>query len=153
MSSIDSEIKHDLRARTILSERIGNKGALMIQADGAIRAYLEDPADYSIAADALGVAQDDLDDLDELNDALWDAYIEACEQAKREIREETEEREEQALGGQTEHWLHTWEGPTGWFACFSGLSRDGFYSESSEDLGPFESREEARNAATVEIEV
>lgn len=71
------EVNIDIRARAILSERIGNQGALMIWPEQP-RAYLDDPGDYPRAAAALGCDQDEVDD------ALWRAYKEAYAQAERE---------------------------------------------------------------------
>ena len=131
----------DLRARDILADRIGNAGALIVWPDER-RAYLDDAADVPAAAAALGVEADE----DVVNTALWEAFEAAMEQAAAVIAEETMEREDINDGSMREHWLHTWTAKDGWYFCFSGINRDGLYSESEDD-GPYPSRADALAAA------
>ena len=133
----DSDITLDLRARALLSEQIDNRGALIID---EWHAYLDADDDYPRAADALGV------EISAVNDALWDAYQTAYEQAEREMREETLERQDINDGSQRERWLHTWRGREDWYYCISGINTESLYSES-DDEGGFATREAAREAA------
>lgn len=147
--SVDSQIKNDIRARELLQAFLNERGVnpeVHIWQDEE-RAYIASDAAqmYPLVAAALNVGYED-DDRSFVNDELMSRYEQFREEAERLIRDETAEREDVNDGSQRESWLHTWEGKDGYYYCFSGINRDGLYSES-EDVGPFESREEASASA------
>jgi hypothetical protein len=79
----------------------------------------------------------------EVNDELVRLY----EVARELVRDDLEQETRKALpikSGESVRmsFLYTWQGEDGWYACVGGETRDGLYFEG-EDMGPFESREEA----------
>lgn len=150
----DSQIKNDIRARELLQAFLNERGVnpeIHIWPDGQ-RAYIASDAAtmYPAIAQALRVEFDG-EDTSAVNDELYEQYEYYCKQAAEQIREETKESEDVNDGSQRESWLHTWEGVDGYYFCFSGVNRDGLYSES-EDVGPFESRKDAREQALADVE-
>ena len=153
--NLDSQINNDIRARELMQAWFNQYGVnpeLHVWADDS-RAYIASDADTmypQVAAviNAHGTQVCDADDSSSINDAIYGEYEHFCEVAAEQIKNETQQSEDVNDGTQRESWLHTWEGADGFYFCFSGITRDGLYSES-EDVGPFESRDEARDNALV----
>lgn len=153
MTNLDSQINNDIRARELLQAFFNEHGVnpeLHIWADDS-RAYIASDADalYPQVAAVIndhGTETCDAEDVSSINNAIYGEYEHFCSIAEEQIKVETEQREDINDGTQRESWLHTWEGMDGWYYCFSGINRDGLYSES-EDVGAFDSRDEARESA------
>jgi hypothetical protein len=153
MTNLDSQIKNDIRARELLQKFFNQYGCnpeLHIWPDES-RAYVASDADalYPIVARIIndhGTQVCDTGDPSSTNDAIYGEYEHFCEVAEEQIKDETQQSEDVNDGSQRESWLHTWEGKDGYYYCFSGVNKDGLCSES-EDVGPFESRKEASEAA------
>jgi len=152
-TSHDSQIKNDIRARELLQKFFNQHNAnpeIHIWPDES-RAYVASEAAemYPVVARIIndhGTQVCDADDQSSINDAIYGEYEQFLEVAEEQIKAETEQRENVNDGMQHESWLHTWEGRNGYYFCFSGINKDGLSSES-EDVGPFESRKEASEAA------
>jgi hypothetical protein len=146
-TNYDSIAKNDIRARELLQAFFNQYDAnpeIHIWPDES-RAYIASDADqmYPLVARIIqqhGTQVCDIDDRGDINNAIYGEYEHFCEVAAEQIKSETQESEDVNDGTQQESWLHTWEGPDGFYFCYSGVNRDGLYSES-EDVGPFESRE------------
>lgn len=154
----DSVNQHDIRARQLLQDFFNEHGInpeLHVWPDegrGYIASYAE--VTYPHVADiinAYGTQACDREDIGSINNAIFGEYEYFCGEAAAKIQEETKQSEDINDGSQLEHWLHTWEGKDGFYFCFSNTTRDGLYFES-EDIGPFESRDDARNEALASIE-
>lgn len=157
-TNLDSQIKNDIRARELLQAWFNQYDVnpeIHIWQDTR-SAYIASDADemYPIVADIInqhGPVVCGADDRGDVNIAIYAEYEQFCAAAATQIKEETQESEDINDGTQRESWLHTWEGADGYYFCFSGTNRDGLYSEG-EDVGPFESREDARTEALSEAE-
>lgn len=155
MTNHDSQIKNDIRARELLQAFFNQHDInpeMHIWPDES-RAYIASDAATMYPAVALVINQHgtqvcDADDTGSINDAIYGEYEHFCEVAADLIREETKESEDINDGTQRESWLHIWEGEDGYYFCYSGVNRDGMYSES-EDVGSFLSRDDAREYALV----
>lgn len=157
-TNYDSIIANDIRARELLQaffNRYDTNPELHIWPDER-RAYIASYAavTYPVVAHVIneyGTETCDGDDMSSVNDAIYGEYEYFCKEASVTIKEETQQSEDVNDGSQRESWLHTWEGKDGFYYCFSGVNRDGLYSES-EDIGPFESREQAHDVAMSDVE-
>lgn len=147
--SLDSQIKNDIRARELMQAWFNEYDAnpeIHIWQDTQ-SAYIASDAEAMYPVVALIINQHgtqvcDADDTGDINAAIYGEYEHFCEVAAEQIKGETQTSEDINDGTQRESRLHTWEGADGFYFCFSGVNRDGLYSES-EDVGPFESREDA----------
>lgn len=159
-TNMDSINQNDIRARELLQAWFNEHGInpvirLNDLGDGdASLELIEGFATYTEVAEVInahGTQACDAEDKSSINDAIYGEYEHFSRIAAEQIKDETKESEDINDGSQRESWLHTWEGKNGYYFCFSGVNRDGMYSES-EDVGPFESREDAREYALADEE-
>lgn len=158
-TNYDSLNQNDIRARELMQAWFNSYGInpiIRLNDRGYGDAGLELLDGFASYVDVARVINEhgtqvcDTEDQSSINDAIYGEYEHFQETAEKEIAEKTKESEDINDGTQRESWLHTWQGRDGFYYCYSGINRDGLYSES-EDAGPFESREDARNAALADV--
>lgn len=157
----DSMNSNDIRARELMQAWFNEHGinpVIRLNDNGYGDASLElidgfaTYAETALIINQHGTQVCDADDTSDINTAIYGEYEHFMEVAAEQIKEETKESEDINDGTQRESWLHTWEGKDGFYFCYSGINKDGLYSES-EDVGPFEYRSDARMYAASDVEI
>lgn len=150
-TNLDCQVENSTRACQLLQEFFGEHGInpeIHIWTDEQ-SARIVGGASYARVAEIInrhGTQCCNSDDTLDVNTALYGEYEHYCEVAAKQIAEETNENISVRTGA-----LHTWQGKDGYYYCFSSVRNDGIYSES-EDVGPFEDRQDAIDAAMDTIE-